>query len=78
MLSGYLVRNKQTWAITRKIVKNSWSATDYINNNNKNKNEININKNIRNDKFNLINNFPVDISEINKWKNKKNNDTFLL
>ena len=76
MLSGYLVRNKQSWAVTRKIVKNSWSATDYINN--KNKNEININKNIRNDKFNLKNNFPVDISEVNNWKNKKNNDTFLL
>ena len=26
MLSNYLVRNKQSWAVTRKIVKNSWSA----------------------------------------------------
>ena len=76
MLSNYLVRNKQSWAVTRKIVKNSWSANDYINN--KNKNENNNYKNISNDKFNLRNNFPVDISEINNWKNKKNNDTFLL
>ena len=65
-----LIERKYSHPVLKKVIKvqKKYNVHD----------ENNKYKNIRNDKFNLRNNFPVDISEINNWKNKKNNDTFLL